>query len=323
MTRTAIKYQCLLIGLLFGYLVSFSQTNPNPFEILSPALLGDTSTVVSKLETSETVTPDLEISPPTLVVDSSNPFELLTNSIPVIKEQADIIPAPATAAIFKPTPKKTLNSGPLFGTILGLSVLLAFLFAAFRSSFTKAYQNIINANILKQSYREMSTVGQMPLNLWYLFSWISVGVFVFLIMQHYDIRFSEGYFANLFSSIGIVSGLFLLKHLVLWFIASIFPVRKEVQLYNFLIIIFGVALGVLLVPVNIAIAYLPSDLIRYAVYISLGLVGIFYLLRAFRALLVSNRLLSFHRFHFLLYICAIEIAPFIVLLKFSLLYAGK
>ncbi len=263
-----------------------------------------------------------------LVIDLDNPFEMIAPSAKR-NSNTESKPTPTVApAIEKPSPVKKVqttakDNGPLFGTILGLSLLLAFLFAGFRSSFNKAYQNITNSNILKQSYREMSTIGQLPLNIWYVFSWISMGVFVFLLMRHYGAGFTDSYFGNLGACIGIVFGLMLLKHAVLFFIGTIFPTQKEVQLYNFLIVIFGVALGVFLVPANISIAYLPKNMVSYAIYIVSGIIVLLYLLRAIRGLMISNRLFSFHRFHFLLYICAVEIAPVIILLKLGFLSAGK
>ena len=332
-------YQLLLALLLTCYLAS-AQNSKNPFdivprvkdvptrEIVMPATNVETEEVVA-IELEEEPTPEIE----KIEIDSTNPFELITPTSRVSSEPLAEVRSPDTPSTseianpipssrFKPSKSKG-SRGALFGSILGLSLLLAFLFAAFRSSFSKAYQNVTNVNILKQSYREMSTIGQMPLNLWYIFSWLSLGVFVFLVMRYYGAAFSEGFFANLFICIAIVTMSMLLKHFVLFFIGSVFPVRKEIQLYNFLIVIFGVALGVLLVPFNISIAYLPHNFTLYAIYGALGLLAVFYIFRAFRALLLSNRFLSFHRFHFLLYLCAVEIAPIIILLKLGLIYAGK
>lgn len=307
----------------------------NPLEITTPRNTAtETDTATEETETEEIIiepeTND-EAEPENIVIDTENPFEMITSTR---KQETTAIteatpkPTKTTSTSTAPSGVKTVpldtkNTGSLFGIVLGLCLLLAFLFAGFRSSFNKAIQNITNANILKQSYREMSTIGQMPLNVWYIFSWISMGVFVFLLMRYYGFGLTESYLGNLAYCIGIVSALMLLKHGVLFLIGAIFPTEKEVQLYNFLIIIFGVALGVFLVPANISIAYLPSNMVIYAIYVALALVALFYLLRSFRGLMISNRLLSFHRFHFLLYICAVEIAPVIILLKLGLLSAGK
>ena len=346
MIKIYLKYLFLTL-LLFCGMELCAQADKNPFELNTriPAL--EEKEIVQEKEIIENVIPvptvleeeTVDITEKTeaveeitneeqLVIDPNNPFELIAptaKSTAIIKDKpTTIVPAPSKkTSPFQPTQAVSKDRGALFGIILGLSLLLAFLFAGFRSSFNKAYQNITNSSILKQSYREMSTIGQLPLNIWYVFSWISIGTFIFLLMRYYGLGLSTSTLGNFAYSVGIISVLMLLKHAVLFFIGTIFPVQKEVQLYNFLVIIFGVALGVALVPANIFIAYLANDLVSYAIYIALAIVVILYLLRAFRGLMISNRLLTFHRFHFLLYICAVEIAPVIILLKLGFLSAGK
>ncbi|MEM9990216.1 MAG: DUF4271 domain-containing protein [Bacteroidota bacterium] len=338
----------LVFGVLFMVGFAEAQTPDNPFEIttrLDSTLIIPTQEVilpeVTEAIDSITTTETNPITDVAVAIDSDNPFELIvgraesdlgaehesdsasTNNIETHQSTSTdtILPVQQMPLYLKPTFAD--NKGALFGTLLALSFLLAFLFAAFRTSFTKAYQNVLNINILKQSYREMSTIGQTPLNLWYVFSWLSMGIFLFLLLRHHEAALFTGFWSNVLACIGITTILLLLKHFVLFFIAYVFPVRKEVRLYNFLLIIFGVVLGVLLVPVNVCIAYLPPVSSAWAVRVALGMLLLFYLLRALRGLLLSNRFLSFHRFHFLLYLCAVELAPIIILLKLGFIYAGK
>ena len=341
----------LLLSLLLICGFATAQNSDNPFDIVPRVQKVETiATATATTTTTPTPVPSIqspedstvavvdtniiEASPEVkgIEIDPNNPFELVipnravpsTETVAVSDSESTVVNNQKTVTDPRLKASDTQrNRGALFGTILGLSLILAFLFAAFRSSFNKAYQNVTSANILKQSYREMSTIGQTPLNLWYIFSWFSIGVFVFLVMRHYGATFTDSFLTNLFYCIGLVCALMLLKHFVLFFIGNVFPVRKEVQLYNFLVVIFGVAIGVLLVPFNIFIAYLPEKFTLYAIYGSSVVLVIFYLFRAFRALILSNRFLSFHRFHFLLYLCAVEIAPIIILLKLGLIYAGK
>ena len=70
-----------------------------------------------------------------------------------------------------------------------------------------------------------------------------------------------------------------------------------------------------MVPANILIAYAPQTMTSSLVYAAIGLVGLVYLFRSLRGLFIANRFLLFHKFHFLLYICTVEIAPIIIFLK--------
>ena len=48
---------------------------------------------------------------------------------------------------------------------------------------------------------------------------------------------------------------------------------------------------------------------------ALPMSGLTYIFRSLRGLFVAGRFLAFHKFHFLLYICTVEIAPVLILIK--------
>jgi hypothetical protein len=59
-----------------------------------------------------------------------------------------------------------------------------------------------------------------------------------------------------------------------------------------------------------------------AVWGGIGLLGLIYLFRSLRGLFVGARFLAFHKLHFLLYLCAVEIAPVAIAIKWILTNAG-
>jgi hypothetical protein len=115
--------------------------------------------------------------------------------------------------------------------------------------------------------------------------------------------------------IGGISLIFILKHILLKIVGAIFPIEKELGTYSFTIIVFQIILGIALLPFMIFIAYGTEELIPYAIYGAFIMIGIFYIYRSLRGLFIGNRFLAYHKFHFLLYICTVEIAPLVVLLK--------
>ena len=108
----------------------------------------------------------------------------------------------------------------------------------------------------------------------------------------------------------------------LFHIGWIFPVGKEVAKYHFTITIFNLLLGLLLLPLNRFIAWGPPELAQKLIYFTFGLIGVFYLMQCFRGLKIGGKFLATAQFHFLAYLCAIEIAPLVVLLKLILLQSG-
>ncbi|MCB0639495.1 MAG: DUF4271 domain-containing protein, partial [Lewinella sp.] len=109
--------------------------------------------------------------------------------------------------------------------------------------------------------------------------------------------------------------LFTGKHLLLAILGAIFPFRAEVKRYSFTIMVFSYLLGVVLAPACFLISYAPDNWARPLIYVVLGLIVIVYFLRSARGLFIANRFVFSHQFHFLLYICAVEIVPALTLYK--------
>lgn len=86
-------------------------------------------------------------------------------------------------------------------------------------------------------------------------------------------------------------------------------------LYAFVVVVFGILIGLILAPVNVFLAYAEPEIAQKIVIMGSILILFIYLFRALRSLtLVQNYIFS-NFFHFLLYLCAVEIAPVLLLLK--------
>lgn len=201
-------------------------------------------------------------------------------------------------------------------TIFSL-ISLTFIITLLRGLLSRVYRGVLNENILSQTFRDRDSVGPFPYWILYGLFFLNAGFFVFLLAHHFDRMPWSGvpYYTQLFRCIGLVTGLLLLKHLVLHIVAYVFPVEKEMSLYNFMLETFNIVLGIALVPINLMVAYAPEAYGRTVVIILLLAIGLFYLFRYLRGSMIANNYLVFHKFHFLLYICTVEIAPVMVLLK--------
>ena len=74
------------------------------------------------------------------------------------------------------------------------------------------------------------------------------------------------------------------------------------------------------VPFNFFIAFsAKGDYQLLLVFWMLGLVAIFYAYRALRSAGIGSKILNSSPFHFLLYLCAVEIAPVLLLVKLAIM----
>ncbi|MCO6476358.1 MAG: DUF4271 domain-containing protein [Phaeodactylibacter sp.] len=273
-----------------------AQDGRNPFE-LSPRLS----------------LPDVEED--SAATDTGNPFDLVAPAGPPAPRNPEI---KKTAPKEAPAPPALLQSryrAFLLITNIGILLLLAILLTLFRGQAGKAYRAFLNDNLLNQLQREREAGGGLPYYLYYAFFMVNAGFFLFLLARHYGLTFSGNPWHGLLYCIGGVAGIFLAKHLLLGYLAFVFPIEKEARLYSFTIIIFSIILGFFLLLINLLLAYAPADTVQWILYAAYTGIGITYLFRSLRGLFIGNRFLLFHKFHFLLYICTVEIAPVLVLAK--------
>jgi Domain of unknown function (DUF4271) len=212
--------------------------------------------------------------------------------------------------------KETYSRNFLFWVFLVVLILMAFIVAGGRSAIRTAYQAVTSDNALRQIYKEPMGWGSFGYISLYVMFWINAGTFIFLLMSYYKAKPPFGQFGTFMACVASVSALILLKHTVLYLVAKVFPIEKEVRTYNFIILTVGIILGLILMPINIFVAYSPPTMSSAFVYLGIALIVIAYLVRSLRSLPVAASFLIDNRFHFLLYLCTVEIAPLLIISKF-------
>lgn len=286
----------------------WAQSNTNPFELLHR--MG--------------VKPSAQPVDPAVL---NNPFDLLARP----SATAMLAPTVQPQAVKKkrewkmPKLEFQLSSNPSavlqridFGVTTFVLLTLAFFMTLLQGPIAKVFQAFANENAFNQIYREREGRGFGVYNILYFSFLINLGVFLFYILHHFQIHFN----ANMVMQLGIcVAGVliaFSLKHLVLGLIGLIFPVNREVSRYNFIMLIFGSSLGLLLGPINILLAYGPQNLHEVLIWGTISTIGLVYAFRSVRSLWLAGRIFASHQFHFLLYICTVEIAPVLTVVKLVL-----
>jgi hypothetical protein len=249
---------------------------------------------------------------------NGNPFEVVPHREPGAAE-ALLEEMPAGRKPVSALPEgDALSARTLFFILLTILTFLAFTLAANRSAALKAWKSLLNDNALVIAQRESAgQAGNTPYYLLYANFLLNAGLFVFLIVQSQtDNRFNNPGFLLL--CVVFAGAIFLSKHLLLRLVAWLLPAEQEILRYNFLIIVFNCVLGLFLMPFNFFISFL-LDYKDFLVFWAVGLAILFYGYRSIRALTMCTKFLAGHQFHFLLYLCIVEIAPVVILIKLVLL----
>ncbi len=275
---------------------------------------------------------------------SQNPFELehrleegevevktqLNPGNPFEKEESGntaVLPATDKKTTAKPAarpPTKKIQSAPSsrfkFWIMTISLILLTLLIVLYSSLVSKAYRGFLNENFLKMIHRNEGRIVSIPYLLLYALYFISAATFIYLLSEHFGWILYKEPVKQYFACLAGVSLVFLVKHITLIILSLVFPISKQIRQYSFTIIVFNIILGICLLPFNLFIAFTAPGLAQGLIYLALALILVLYLYRSFRGLLIAGSYLSFHKFHFFMYLCTVEIAP--VLLLVALLNGG-
>ena len=215
-------------------------------------------------------------------------------------------------------PTDETNSDFLFWVFLFLLLFFTTVISLSRKRLEQIYKAFINDNFLRKVYRSNQVSISLSHLLLYLFFFFNLGLFLFLLLPHLDISLPPTFTYLIYMVLGVIA-VFLIKHLILWIVGSIFPIHKEIGLYAFTIIVFSILLGIVLLPINILVAFAPISIAQLAIYGGLGAILATYGFRSLRGVSIGSKYFLSHSFHFLLYLCAVEILPVIILTKILLL----
>ncbi len=197
----------------------------------------------------------------------------------------------------------------------GILILFTFLFTLYQPLLSQIYKSVRNENILKLLHREQIGIVKAPYIIWYLFFFISLAAFILQLVLAFYPEVQANLWGLYLRIVISIAGIFFLKHLVLLLLGLVFPVKKELGLYSFTIIIFNIIVGLALIPINLILAFGPVLVYKSFIFIGLGIIVILIALGVLRILLMTLNKWTQFIFHFFIYLCAVEIAPIIVLLK--------
>jgi hypothetical protein len=155
----------------------------------------------------------------------------------------------------------------------------------------------------------------------YLLFALNLGFFLYMLVAFLNLPVDKN-FLLLLGCIILVTILYAGKHMVLQIMSNTFPVEKEANLYSFVTMLVNNLLGLVLIPVNLLVAFAPEPFVGYAIWFGLGAIVLFYLFRMLKGLFISGRYIAQFQFHFFLYLCTAEIAPLLILSKTAMVNFG-
>jgi hypothetical protein len=207
-----------------------------------------------------------------------------------------------------------------------LLVLMLFYFAVVKYFFGKYLANLLTlffrASMRQQQLREQVLQSPFPsllLNNLFVFSGGLYGAF--LLRYHYgnaDLFWMHFLYCTVFLAV-----LYLTKFMILRMTGWIFNNSRSAETYLFVVFMTNKIIGIFLLPFLVLISFSGPVISEIAITISLIMIGIFYVYRFLGSYSILHKEIKISGLHFILYLCAFEIAPLLLIYKVLVTYLEK
>lgn len=216
-------------------------------------------------------------------------------------------------------PKTLDKATPDWFTVLLLMIVITVtLIKVFYSRILfQIFRAFINNNTANQIIRDENILVQRASVLLSVICYAVLALFVYKISDYFNYQsdfIGTGFVKFLFISLFIALG-YSLKMIVLKMLGFIFNFEKPVAAYIFNLFLINNVLGMLLLPILITITYFNVQYVGYLLITSIILVGLFYLYRLIKGIVIWLNAGHPNLFYLFLYICALEITPILIIFK--------
>ena len=171
---------------------------------------------------------------------------------------------------------------------------------------------ILNSNYLKIYFKDNKFIDNFNILL-FANQIIGVFIFVYLISKNYINDLSIDLIVSL-KIIGVFIVLIFTKFFIELLIGWVFNINTLISSYLFQKLNYKNFIGIVLIPINMILVYAvePTEKLIYGFLIGLlvlNFIGFLSTFKSYQKLILSNF------FYFILYLCALEIGPYIILYK--------
>ena len=197
-----------------------------------------------------------------------------------------------------------------------LLVALASVWLLFGQLLAQVFRGTLNENLMNQIYTRRSGGEETALRICYLFFFLTAGFHLHLLTGYHGLGLGLNTWVSWLTYALIVAALAGVKQLLVATLGWLFPIRQDASKYAFVLMVFSILIGILLVPVNLGVSYAPAGARGVFLYGGLLTVALLYGLHLARGLLVAGSLVTTRPLHLVLYICAVEIAPLLLFYRY-------
>jgi len=200
--------------------------------------------------------------------------------------------------------------------ILAMLIYAAVLNRVMSKDLESVWMSFYSTRMLNQVSKEEGVVNSWTFAALFLLFASTFGLFLYQYSVYSHVYYSRFSGFQLFVTLTvIILVLFAVKFVIVKFIGFVFGISKLVSEYLSVSYLTYFNIGFVFLPVTLCFSLLPDPLIRYVLLFAYVLIGAIIVWQYVRGSvgIISNIL--FHKFYLIVYLCALEICPILILIK--------
>jgi hypothetical protein len=208
-----------------------------------------------------------------------------------------------------------------------LILAILFYFALIRIFFEKYFNNLMTlffrVSLRQQQIREQVLQTPLPSLLLNILFIISAGLYACYLLHYSRLGAEISFWVLYLNCMVLLGAIYLVKFLVLKFVGWVFSISRATDIYIFIVFLVNKMLGIFLLPFLILITFSGSESREIFITISLAMIFVLWMYRVLASYRPVRNEIKLTPFYFLLYLCAFEIAPLLLIYKVLLTYLEK
>ncbi len=233
---------------------------------------------------------------------------------PIVVENSQLFKADDTKTEFAQL-RPAMPEKWLFYIILFLAAIVVFVKSFFARFFIELWKSYFNLNNAMQMMRQQDISFSVPGLLLAINFYVAFAILLFLHLhrQKVQISFNELFLIPILM-IGIIG--FVICRMTIYRLAvNLFNQKNDLETLSYLDLMQLEFAGIIFVPLNLVLAFGSPSIINFlwiGCYILLSGMTIYRIVIAWR---IGGNIMFANFFHFILYICTVEVAPILILIK--------
>jgi hypothetical protein len=303
MKLKALRYFLVFFALNFFSACAYSQKLNDSVHLHSAD-----SSITSSADTSKMVKDTLTgIRPPKI-----KSYHSVLDSLLASSKFINVKDSP----VFFVAEKKEMNGKEfLFYTVCFIVFILGLFKTFYRNYFNNLFRVFFNTSIRQTQLTDQLLQAKQPSFILNVFFNISIGIYVWLLFKHYHPpRLISNELLLPFCIVGI-GLLYFSKFCILKFMGWMSGMQQAADNYIFVIFLVNKIVGIILVPFIILLAFAMPQWVNYVTTFSILLLGLFFLSRYVKTYSILEFRFPLQPFHFIIYIAAVEVIPFLIIYK--------